>query len=333
MVHKYNPYNNPDMSKRSIVTVVTGGAGFIGANLCRRLLMEGHIVICVDNLYSGKRDNIRDLETNPNFYFQQRDVCHRFNFPRIDQIYHLACPASPTRYQANPLITIRTGVIGLMNMLDLAVRHKCPLLFTSTSEVYGDPLEHPQKETYWGNVNCVGERSCYDESKRMGETLVYEYRKQYGIDAKIVRIFNTYGPYMDIDDGRVVTNFIKAYINRTAIPIYGKGEQTRSFCYVDDMVEGLVKMMNSKEAGPINLGNPNHEFTMLELAGAVEKVTGTTLSKNFYPLPKDDPKQRRPDITIANEKLGWEPSVSVVEGIEKTVNYFKQQRLTKSKTL
>jgi UDP-glucuronate decarboxylase len=306
------------MSKQ--VVVVTGGAGFIGANLCRRLLADGHIVICVDNLSTGSRNNIKELETNPFFYFQQIDICQRFNFPRINQIYHLA---SPPKYQAKPLLTIKTGVIGLMNMLDLAVKHKCKLVYTSTSS---DSLEHPQKESYWGNVNCVGERSCHDETKRMGETMVYEYRKAYGIDAKIVRIFNTYGPYMDIEDGRVMTNFIKAYLHRTAIPIYGKGEQTRSFCYVDDTVEGLVRMMNSSEAGPINIGNPKYELTMLELAKAIETATGTTLSKNFYPLPKDDPKQRRPDITLAKDNLGWEPQIAVSEGIEKTLAYFIKRR-------
>lgn len=308
------------MSKQ--VVVVTGGAGFIGANLCRRLLADGHIVICVDNLSTGSRENIKELEKNPFFYFQQRDICQRFDFPRINQIYHLAYHSKQTK----PILAIKTGIIGLMNMLDLAVKHKCKFLYTSASQVYGDPHEHPQKESYWGNVNSVGERSFYDETKCMGETIVNEYRKHFSIDAKIVRIFNTYGPFMNIDDGHVISNFIKAYLNRTALTIYGKGEQTRTFCYVDDTVEGLVRMMNSSEGGPINIGNPKHEFTILELARVIETATGTTLSKNFYPLPKDDPQQRCPNINLAIEKLNWQPNINVSEGIEKTLSYFIKRR-------
>jgi len=305
------------------VIVVVGGAGFIGTNLCRELLKDdNNQVVCVDNLSTGKLDNIQDLLNNKNFVFKKHDIVNMLFIPRCDEIYHLACPASPPEYQRDPIKTLETNFIGTSNILKLAVNNKSKVLFTSTSEVYGDPNVHPQPETYWGNVNPIGIRSCYDEGKRVAETLMIEYKRKYNLDAKIVRIFNTYGPYMDINDGRVITNFIKAIKNDTKIPIYGEGTQTRSFCYVDDMVYGLIKMMNSNESGPINLGNPDTEFQIKDLVGIFENIISSKLNVEYLDLPSDDPKQRKPIIDNAIEKLNWYPIVSLKDGLEKTYNYF-----------
>jgi UDP-glucuronate decarboxylase len=305
------------------VILVTGGAGFIGSNLCRELVKDNNnMVICLDNLYSGLDSNIKDLINLNNFIFMNHDVKNKLFFPRLDLIYHLACPASPPFYQKTGMKTIKTSVLGMLNILKLCKIHKCKMLFTSTSEIYGDPLEHPQKESYWGNVNPIGDRSMYDESKRICETMVYEYRKKHKLDLKIVRIFNTYGPGMRLDDGRVITNYIKCIQEGKPITVYGSGEQTRSFCYVDDMVRGLILMMNSKEAGPINLGNPDYEFTMNELVNVFEKVVGKQLEKEYKDLPSDDPKQRKPDISLARDKLGWEPKIGLEDGIAIMMKYY-----------
>ena len=306
---------------------MTGGAGFIGYHLCKRLLGLGNIVIALDNLSSGQIKNIEELqsyasEIDQQFYFKKQDVQNKIFLPKVDYIFHLACQASPPRYQKDPIDTIKTGVVGTINVLDLAVSHKAKILFTSTSEVYGDPEISPQIESYWGNVNPIGIRSCYDESKRIGETLVTEYRKTHGIDAKIVRIFNTYGPHMDIDDGRVVTNFIKCVLEKRPIEIYGDGTQTRSFCYIDDMIDGLVAMMASDETGPVNLGQPEAEVSINKLANVLEGILDIKLDRVYKPLPSDDPKTRRPNIDLAKEKLGWEPKVSLEDGLEKTYDYY-----------
>jgi len=309
------------------ISLVTGGAGFLGSNLCARLLQEGHIVICLDNLQTGNNKNITEFLTNPDFLFKYADITNKQYFPHIDYIWHLACPASPPKYQEDGYKTLQTSILGTMNVLELARVHNCPLLFSSTSEVYGDPLEHPQRESYWGNVNPVGPRSCYDEGKRCAETLIYEYRKKHPHLAdklKIVRIFNTYGPNMDIDDGRVVTNYIKCYLESRPITVYGDVSQTRSFCYVSDMIDGFIKMMNSIEVGPINLGNPNTEFTMIQLKEELENITNTKLDVVYEPLPINDPRQRKPDITLAREKLNWEPKINLSEGLKKTLEYFKK---------
>lgn len=308
-----------------IISLVTGGAGFIGSNLCGRLLKERHIVICLDNLQTGNKKNIEEFLDNPDFLFKFADITNKQYFPHIDYIWHLACLASPPKYQADGYKTLQTSILGTMNVLELARVHNCPLLFSSTSEVYGHPMEHPQKETYWGNVNPVGPRSCYDEGKRCAETLIYEYRKKHPQLAdilKIVRIFNTYGPKMDIDDGRVITNYINSYLDKKPITIYGDGSQTRSFCFVDDMIEGFIKMMNSKEVGPINLGNPNTEFTMIQLKEQLENVTNKKLDIVYEPLPINDPRQRKPDISLAKEKLFWEPTINLSEGLKQTLDYF-----------
>jgi UDP-glucuronate decarboxylase len=300
------------------VILVTGGAGFIGSNLCAELVKDkNNMVICLDNLYSGLEDNIKNLLVFDNFIFMNHDIKNKMFFPKIDLIYHLACPASPPFYQKKGMKTIKTCILGMLNILKLCKVHKCKMLFTSTSEIYGDPLEHPQKETYWGNVNSIGERSCYDESKRICETMIYEYTKKYNLNLKIVRIFNTYGPNMRLDDGRVITNFIKCIINKKPITVYGNGEQTRSFCYIDDMVDGLIKMMESNELGPINLGNPYCEFTMNKLVNLFEKILEYKLDVVNCELPKDDPKQRKPDISLAKEKLFWEPKIDIETGIRK----------------
>jgi UDP-glucuronate decarboxylase len=307
------------------ISLVTGGAGFLGSNLCGRLLQEGHIVICLDNLQTGSLNNIEEFKNNPDFLFKCADITNKQYFPRIDFIWHLACPASPPKYQADGYKTLQTSILGTMNMLDLARVHQSTLLFSSTSEIYGDPLEHPQSETYWGNVNPVGPRSCYDEGKRCAETLIYEYRKkqpELANKLKIVRIFNTYGPKMDFNDGRVITNYIKCYLLGNSITIYGDGSQTRSFCYVDDMINGFIKMMFSNEVGPINLGNPYNELSMIELKALVENITEQKLEIEYKQLPENDPKQRKPNITLAIEKLGWEPVVSVEYGFKKTLEYF-----------
>lgn len=318
------------MSRHNInhkTILVTGGAGFIGSHLCRDLLQEGHYVICLDNLFTGNINNIIELKGNKNFEFIRHDVIEPITI-EIDQIYHLACPASPIHYQYNPIKTIKTNIIGTMNMLGLAKRTKARILFASTSEVYGDPKEHPQKESYWGNVNPIGIRSCYDEGKRCAETLCFDYHRQNGVDIRVVRIFNTYGPNMHPNDGRVVSNFIVQALQNKDITIYGDGKQTRSFQYVDDLIAGFKKMMNNeKTVGPINLGNPG-EFTIMELAKKVLAMIPESKSKIVSkPLPADDPKQRKPDISAAKKYLSWEPSVPIEEGMRKTIHYFKQQLL------
>lgn len=307
------------------ISLVTGGAGFLGSNLCNRLLREGHIVICLDNLQTGNKKNIEDFQDNPDFLFKFADVTNKQYFPHIDYIWHLACPASPPKYQEDGYKTLQTSIIGTMNLLELSRVHNCALLFSSTSEVYGDPIQHPQSESYWGNVNPVGPRSCYDEGKRCAETLIYEYRKkhpQLSDKLKIVRIFNTYGPNMDINDGRVITNYIKCYLEGRPITVYGDGNQTRSFCYVSDMIDGIIKMMFSNEVGPINLGNPDTEFTMIQLKDELEKITSKKLEIVIEPLPEDDPRQRKPDITLASEKLDWAPMILLSFGLKKTLDYF-----------
>ena len=305
--------------------LVTGGTGFIGNHLCRRLLNEGNYVLCLDNNFTGSMENISDLLPNKNFEFIRHDITREI-YLEIDQIYHLACPASPKAYQYNSIKTIKTNVLGTMNALGLAKRTKARILLTSTSEVYGDPKISPQVEEYWGNVNPIGIRSCYDEGKRVAETLMMEYHNNHNVDIKIARIFNTYGPNMDKDDGRVVSNFINQAIQNKDITIYGKGEQTRSFCYVSDMVDALIMLMNSENlTGPINLGNP-HEITVKELADKVINLPyGNTISKIIYnPLPNDDPMKRQPDITKAKKFLNWYPKVSLDEGLQKTYEYFKK---------
>jgi len=305
--------------------LVTGGAGFLGRHICQKLLEEPtNKVICVDNLITGKYSNIEEFITNPNFEFVNFDIINEIILPQVDKIYHLACIASPEKYKKYSIETLMTSFTGTKNILDLAKKHNAKLLFTSTSEVYGDPLIHPQPEEYFGNVNTVGERSCYDEGKRVAETLIYEYRNKYGLDLKIVRLFNTYGPYMDLNDGRVVTNFINQIMNGENLKIYGDGHQTRSFCYVDDMIKGLVSMMESSEVGPINLGNPNCEFTLNQLVAVFEKVVSKKLRVDYFFATENDPKQRKPVIIKAQELLGFNPTISVEEGIQKTMSYFKK---------
>lgn len=306
--------------------LVTGGAGFIGSNLCKRLVREGHSIICLDNLYTGRKKNIEALLEEPNFQFVHRDVAEPIDYEGIDQIYNLACPASPVHYQRDSIKTIETGVLGAMNVLKLAVRTGARVLQASTSEVYGDPEVHPQAESYAGSVNPIGIRACYDESKRIAETLFFDYHRQRGADIKVVRIFNTYGPGMREDDGRVVSNFIVQALEGRDITIYGNGQQTRSFCYISDLIDGLISMMNSDSAitGPINLGNPS-EFTMNQLAEMVVEMTGSRSKIIYEDLPQDDPKKRRPDITLAKSLLNWEPRVDVIEGIKKTIEYFSHE--------
>ena len=303
--------------------LVTGGAGFIGSHLCERLLKDGNNVICMDNYFTGLKQNIVHLLDNPYFELVRHDVTFPY-YVEVDEIYNLACPASPIHYQFDPVSTTKTSVIGAINMLGLAKRTKARILQASTSEVYGDPIVHPQEESYWGNVNPIGLRSCYDEGKRCAETLFMDYHRQNKVDVKIIRIFNTYGPRMRPDDGRVVSNFIMQALKGEDITIYGDGKQTRSFQYVDDLVEGMVRMMASENfTGPVNLGNPG-EFTMLELAEIILKMTNSKSKIIFTPLPSDDPKQRKPDITLAKEKLnGWEPKIRVEEGLVDTIKYFK----------
>ena len=303
--------------------LVTGGAGFIGSHLCERLLKDGNNVICMDNYFTGLKQNIVHLLDNPYFELVRHDVTVPY-YVEVDEIYNLACPASPIHYQFDPVSTTKTSVIGAINMLGLAKRTKARILQASTSEVYGDPIVHPQEESYWGNVNPIGLRSCYDEGKRCAETLFMDYHRQNKVDVKIIRIFNTYGPRMRPDDGRVVSNFIMQALKGEDITIYGDGKQTRSFQYVDDLVEGMIRMMASENfTGPVNLGNPR-EFTMLELAELVLKMTNSKSKIIFTPLPSDDPKQRKPDITLAKEKLnGWEPKIRLEEGLIDTIKYFK----------
>ncbi len=304
--------------------LITGGAGFIGSHLCERLLNEGHDVICLDNYFTGSKMNVLHLVGNPRFEIVRHDVTTPY-YAEVDEIYNLACPASPIHYQYNPIKTTKTSVMGAINMLGLAKRTRAKILQASTSEVYGDPAIHPQVEEYWGNVNPIGVRSCYDEGKRCAETLFMDYYRQNGVKIKIVRIFNTYGPRMHPNDGRVVSNFIVQALKGKDITIYGEGNQTRSFQYVDDLVEGMIRMMASPDdfIGPVNIGNPG-EFTIRELAEKVIELTGSRSKLIYEPLPSDDPKQRRPDITLANKMLsGWEPLIHLEEGLIKTIDYFK----------
>lgn len=304
--------------------LITGGAGFLGSHLCKRLLDEGHEVISLDNYFTGSKRNIVHLMDNPYFEIVRHDVTMPF-FIEADEIYNLACPASPIHYQYNPIKTVKTSVMGAINMLGLAKRIKAKILQASTSEVYGDPLVHPQKEDYWGHVNPIGKRSCYDEGKRVAETLYMSYHEQNNVRIKIARIFNTYGPNMHPNDGRVVSNFIVQALKGEDITIYGDGKQTRSFQYVDDLIEGFILLMDTPEEfiGPVNLGNPG-EFTILELAEKVLELTGSKSKLVFKPLPEDDPMQRQPDITLAKTKLGWEPAIPLEEGLVKTITYFDQ---------
>ena len=308
--------------------LVTGGAGFIGSHLCERLLAEGHDVLCLDNFYTGRRENVLTLMDSKRFELVRHDITEPILL-EVDQIYNLACPASPVHYQYNPVKTVKTNVLGTINMLGLAKRVRARILQASTSEVYGDPEVHPQTEDYWGNVNCIGLRSCYDEGKRLAETLMMDYRRQNRVDTRIIRIFNTYGPRMRDDDGRVVSNFIVQALRGEELTLYGTGEQTRSFCYVDDLVEGMIRLMNV-EAGagdgadvhqPVNVGNPG-EFTMRQLAEEVGRAAGVEVKVSYRPLPQDDPRQRQPDITRARRLLGWEPTVPLKEGLKRTVAYF-----------
>ncbi len=305
--------------------LVSGGAGFIGSHLCTRLTEEGQGVICLDNLFTGSKRNIAHLEGKDNFKFIHHDVEFPYMMDEVDEIYNLACPASPIHYQYDAIKTIKTSVLGAINMLGLAKRTNARILQASTSEVYGDPAVHPQLETYWGNVNPVGIRSCYDEGKRCAETLFMDYYRQNGVRIKIIRIFNTYGPNMLPDDGRVVSNFIVQALKNEDITIYGSGEQTRSFQYIDDLIEGMVRMMRTEEdfIGPVNIGNP-HEFSILSLAEKVLRLTGSKSKLVFKPLPHDDPKQRQPDITLAKSKLDWRPVIELDEGLERTIEYFKR---------
>ncbi len=304
--------------------LVTGGAGFLGSHLCDRLIGEGHEVLCVDNFFTGHRRNVAHLLGSSRFELLRHDVTFPL-YVEVDWIFNLACPASPVHYQFNPVQTTKTSVHGAINMLGLAKRVRARVLQASTSEVYGDPDQHPQTESYWGRVNPIGERACYDEGKRCAETLFFDYRRQYDLDIKVVRIFNTYGPRMDAGDGRVVSNFIVQALKGEDLTLYGNGEQTRSFCYVDDLIEGLLRMMKTERGftGPINLGNPE-EFTMRRLAGLVLSLTGSASRLVHRPLPADDPRQRQPDIALAAEKLSWQPSIDVEEGLRRTIDYFRR---------
>jgi UDP-glucuronate decarboxylase len=302
--------------------LVTGGAGFLGSHLCDRLISDGHEVICLDNLFTGRKENVVHLLSNPRFEFLRHDVVDPFKV-EVDQIYNLACPASPPHYQYNPIKTVKTSVMGAINCLGLAKRVKARVLQASTSEVYGDPQVHPQPETYWGYVNPVGRRSCYDEGKRCAETLFFDYHRENRVDIRVARIFNTYGPRMLPDDGRVVSNFIVQALKGEPLTVYGDGTQTRSFCFVDDLIEGLVRLMKQTETvGPLNLGNPD-EFTMLRLAEITLKLVGGKSKIVHQPLPADDPKQRRPDITQARRALKWKPAVALEEGLKRTIAYFR----------
>ena len=304
--------------------LVTGGAGFLGSFLCERLLKEGCDVVCVDNFYTGTKRNIIHLMENPYFEFIRHDI----TFPlylEVDEIYNLACPASPVHYQNDPVQTTKVNVHGSINMLGLAKRLKAKILQASTSEVYGDPTVHPQTESYWGNVNCIGIRSCYDEGKRCAETLFFDYHRQHNLSIRVVRIFNTYGPRMHPNDGRVVSNFILQALRNHDITVFGDGSQSRSFCFVDDLVDGMIRMMNAPDdfSGPVNIGNPN-EFSIMELAGKVIGLTGSKSKIIYQPLPEDDPLQRQPDIALAKERLGWEPKIQLEEGLKRTIEYFKE---------
>ncbi|NNM66984.1 MAG: SDR family oxidoreductase [Spirochaetales bacterium] len=309
------------MQKKALVT---GGAGFLGSHLCERLLNEGYEVICLDNFFTGQKRNIAHLLGNPYFEVVRHDVTFPY-YAEVDEIYNLACPASPVHYQFDPVQTTKTSVHGAINMLGLAKRTKARIMQASTSEVYGDPEVHPQVEGYWGRVNPIGIRSCYDEGKRCAETLFFDYYRQHHVDIKVVRIFNTYGPRMHPSDGRVVSNFIVQALKGENLTIFGEGQQTRSFCYVDDLIEGFVRLMKSREGfpGPVNIGNPG-EFTMLELAEKIIKLTGSRSKLVFHPLPQDDPRQRKPDISLAQSELGWNPTIDLEEGLSRTIEYFRQ---------
>ena len=313
----------PDLRDSRKRILVTGGAGFLGSHLVDRLIGQGHDVICADNLYTGAKRNIEHLHANPRFEFLRHDVCNPLKI-EVDEIYNLACPASPVHYQRNPVLTTKTSVMGALNMLGLAKRLRCPVFQASTSEVYGDPEQHPQREDYWGHVNPVGTRACYDEGKRCAETLFFDYHRQHGVPIKVARIFNTYGPRMHPMDGRVVSNFVVQALLGEDLTIYGDGAQTRSFCYVDDLIEGFVRLMDApaQVTGPVNLGNPS-EFTVLDLAEQVLKMTGSKARIKHLPLPADDPRQRQPDISLARRELGWEPKVALAEGLGRTIAYFR----------
>ena len=317
--------DNPLEQRRPLRILVTGGAGFLGSHLCSRLVEAGSDVICLDNFFTGHKRNISDLLNRPNFELLRHDIVNPI-FLEVDRIYNLACPASPVHYQYNPVKTIKTSVMGAINVLGLAKRVKARVLQASTSEVYGDPREHPQKESYWGHVNPIGKRSCYDEGKRCAETLFFDYHRQNRVEIKVARIFNTYGPNMDLNDGRVVSNFIVQALQNKPLTIYGAGEQTRSFCYVDDLITGLIALMDSPEelTGPINLGNPT-EITVSGLAEAIIGLTGSRSSIERLPLPDDDPVQRQPDITAAIRHLGWEASTELQDGLKRTIDYFEAQ--------
>src|SRR6476659_7723582 len=310
------------MSRRRIL--VTGGAGFLGSHLCERLLADGHEVICLDNFFTGRRENIAHLIDDANFELLRHDVIEPILL-EVDQIYNLACPASPIHYQYNPVKTVKTSVMGMINMLGLAKRVHARILQASTSEVYGDPLVHPQREEYWGNVNPIGLRSCYDEGKRIAETLMMDYHRQNHVDTRIARIFNTYGPRMLENDGRVVSNFIVQALRGEPLTLYGSGEQTRSFCYVDDLIEGLIRLMNTEDLHqPVNLGNPG-EFTIKQLAEEVRRICDSKSEFRYLPLPEDDPRQRKPDITTAQKALDWNPTIPLADGLERTVQYFRER--------
>ncbi len=304
--------------------LVTGGAGFLGSHLCERLLAQGHEVLCLDNFFTGRKKNVLGMLANPLFEVVRHDIVLPILL-EVDRIYHLACPASPIHYQYNPVKTIKTNILGTLNMLGIAKRTRARILLASTSEVYGDPTMHPQREEYWGNVNPIGIRSCYDEGKRVAETLMMDYHRQNKVDIKIVRIFNTYGPRMLPDDGRVVSNFIVQALAGKDITVYGDGSQTRSFCYVDDLVDGMIRMMDADAfIGPVNLGNPE-EYTILDLAKKIIAMTGSRSAIVHKPLPSDDPTQRQPDISLANAKLGWQPAVPVDEGLARTIEHFRKE--------
>ena len=309
----------------AIRVLVTGGAGFIGSHLCERLLNEGNYVICLDNFFTGSKNNIKHLLSNPNFELVEHDIIEPYD-REVDQIYNLACPASPPHYQYDPVRTVKTSVLGIINTLELAKKYNAKILQASTSEIYGDPHIHPQVESYWGNVNPIGVRSCYDEGKRCAETLMMDYHRQHGIDIRIIRIFNTYGPNMALNDGRVVSNFIIQALENKDITIYGKGAQTRSFCYVSDLVDGMIKMMNNSQGfiGPVNIGNPS-ERTILNLAELIIDLVGSQSKIIFKELPSDDPTQRKPDITLAKKELNWAPEVDIRVGLGKTIKYFKNR--------
>ena len=310
-----------DAKKRILVT---GGAGFLGSHLCERLLQEGHEVICADNLFTGCLNNLQSFINHTSFTFIERDICEFFDL-KVDYICNFACPASPPHYQKDPVKTVKTNVLGALNMLDLAQRQKATIIQASTSEVYGDPQTHPQQEKYWGHVNPIGLRSCYDEGKRCAETLCFDYHRQYGLPIKVVRIFNTFGPRMHPNDGRVISNFIVQALQNLPITLYGDGMQTRSFCYVDDLIDAIISMMKTQvcQTGPINLGNPL-EYTIREMAELIIKLTGSQSKITYHPLPQDDPKQRCPDINLAKSLLNWQPKICLEEGLLKTIQYFSR---------